>query len=114
MVFGGQDQSLHAAFFGRLRNLIGIEVGRARSTCGIFIAVAPFLVGERVDREVKEAVELHLVPAQLTLRGRRSVRCGWVGGFRRGRGHAAEKNDTQARIVVFSVERLGQKDQPSR
>ena len=72
MVLAGEDEAFHAGFLGRANNLLGVKSGRKKDFLA-FVAVAPFSIGEGVHGEVKEAVELHLVPAQLALRGNRSI-----------------------------------------
>ena len=64
MMLRGEDQPLHPGIARHRRPLPRIE--RRRIEGGLrFVAVAPLLVGERVDREVDEAVELELVPGEL-------------------------------------------------
>src|ERR1035441_1093841 len=77
VVFGRQDEALHSRPLGRQNNLVRIEGGRVEDLF-ILIAIAPFFVGEGVDGEVQESIDLHLMPAQLPLRGPRPVRLrGW-------------------------------------
>ena len=64
MMFGGQNQSLHARFPRGAHDLFGVEVGRIEER-RVFIAIAPLFVGEGIDGEMDEAVELEFVPTQL-------------------------------------------------
>ena len=59
---------------GRADDLLGVEVGRVEDRRSL-VAVAPFLVGEGVHREMQEAVEFHFMPTQLPLGGY------WAKGF---------------------------------
>src|SRR5216683_2874683 len=68
-----EDQTPHTRVARGFHDLIGSEV-RGVEDGGRLVAVAPLLVCERIDGEVQEAVELHLVPAQLACRGERPER----------------------------------------
>ena len=75
MVLAGKDQALHAGLRGGVGELGGVEIGRGEHIRR-FVAEAPFLVGERVDREMHKADELHRVPLELTRRGHGKKRIG--------------------------------------
>src|SRR5262249_3254029 len=79
----------------RSRDLISIEVGGIENAFGL-VAVTPLLVRKGVHREMQEAVELQLVPAQLPRDRHRSERRGWRdrlrAAFRSPGKHAHTKN----------------------
>jgi len=75
VVLGGQDQPLHASLFGDSRPLVGIQLSRIEQL-GRFVAVAPFAIGERVQRKVDKAVELQRVPRQVGFARHRTKRLG--------------------------------------
>ncbi len=79
VVFGGEDQPLHACLGGHTGDLSGIERCR-REELRRLVAIAPLFVGEGVHREVDEAGDFHRLPAELPLAGDGAVR------FRRGDG----------------------------
>ena len=91
VVFAGENETLHAGFLGGANDLLGVEGGGVENFLAL-IAVAPFLVGERVHSEMQEAIELHFVPAQLAFGGDRTVGQGSrhvFGGAARDRAKAA-------------------------
>jgi hypothetical protein len=61
-MLGGQDQTFHTTGFRRRHNLVRIEVRRIEYRRRL-VTVTPFFVGESVDGEMKETVELEFVPA---------------------------------------------------
>ena len=67
-MLGGEQYHLEAGFFQGLYPLFGIQVGGVEQ-CRIFRTVAPFSVCKRVDTEVQEGRQFHLLPGQL-------LRCG--------------------------------------
>ena len=73
VVLGGEDEARHAALAGDARPLAAVERG-GREDRGILVAVAPLEAGERVGREVDEAVERLLVPGELARAGKRDHR----------------------------------------
>lgn len=68
VVLGRQDHAFAAGLLQYLCDGVGIEVRRIEDT-RIFVAVAPFLIGEGVDGEVQEVTELEFAPGNLA-RGR--------------------------------------------
>ena len=84
VVLGGEDEALQARRLGRAR-----RSGRRRTSVGSkirrgLVPVAPLLVGEGVHREVQEAVELELVPAELPRARHGAVGRGRLGRAREG------------------------------
>lgn len=87
----GQNQPFHS---GRARgsdNLIGIKVSGIKDGWS-FIPVAPFFVGEGINCEMEESVELNLVPTKLPRRGYRAVRRWWSNSG--GRAKCGKADDT--------------------
>ena len=64
-MFAHEDETLHSRSRGGANDLFGVKVSRAEKG-GRFIAVTPLFVGEGVDGEMDEAVELHFMPAELS------------------------------------------------
>ena len=73
VVLAGEDHAAHAGIRQRAHDGIGIELFGVEDV-GVFVAVAPFLIGERVDREVQEGGEFQVVPGQLPRAGNGAVR----------------------------------------
>ena len=67
VVLRGDDQPFHAGVARDPGPLPRVERRRVEHALGL-VAVAPLLVGERVHREMDEAVELALVPRELARR----------------------------------------------
>ena len=91
VVLAGEDQPAHAGLLGRADDLVGVEVGGIEDFLRL-VAVAPFLVGEGVDGEVQEAVDLQVVPAELPRAGHGAIGLRRVGRVRRGAGKEENKN----------------------
>ena len=89
VVLGGEDEALQARRLRRADDLVGVEVGRVEDRRGL-VPVAPLLVGEGVHREVQEAVDLELVPAELPRARHGAVGRGGLGRGRGGRGRGHE------------------------
>ena len=68
MVLARQDHALHARIDQRLYPLLTIEAGRVERT-GRSIAIAPFLVSERVGSEMDKRIGLQLLPCHLLWSG---------------------------------------------
>jgi len=68
VMLGGEDHGPEACRLGRARPLPRVEAGRGKDR-RVFLAVAPFTVGEGVDAEVQEHRQLIALPFEL--RGRR-------------------------------------------
>ena len=66
------DHSLHPRLFEGLDPLIAVQLGWVKRF-GLFLAVAPFLAGERVGAKMDERIRFHLVPLQMTRVGRRTL-----------------------------------------
>ena len=64
----GQNQPFYACGFECVHPLICVKGSRIEDRFG-FRAVAPFLVGKRIDREMRERVKLHLLDGKLPGRG---------------------------------------------
>ena len=75
VVLAGEDEAAHAGRFQGAGDGVGVERGGLKNV-RVFVAVAPFLVGEGVDGEVEKRGELQLVPGHLAGRreGRRRAR----------------------------------------
>src|SRR5258707_3527665 len=71
VMFGRENQALHAGIFGRRGDLVGVEVGWIEDRFA-FVAVAPFFICEGIHREVNEPIEFHLMPPELAWRGNRA------------------------------------------
>src|ERR1035441_677875 len=76
VMLAGEDHSPHTGRRERLHNGIRVEPGGLKNI-GILVAVAPFLAGKGVHREMQEGGGFEIVPAQLAPGGECSV----------GRGH---------------------------
>ena len=63
-MFRGENQSLHPSFFGDAHNLVRIKVSGIEKR-RVLIAVSPLFVGESVDGEMYEPIELQLVPSEV-------------------------------------------------
>src|SRR5262249_33024937 len=63
-MLSGENDAAHARIGERAHNSIGIEL-RGIEDLRIFISVAPFLVGERIDSEMQECRTFELVPRKL-------------------------------------------------
>ena len=68
-MFRGQNQFLHARIVRDRHYLIGIEIGGIEDLF-LLVAVTPLLIGEGIDSEMNESIELHLVPSKLPRRRR--------------------------------------------
>ena len=68
VVFGGDDDALHAGFFGYACPLAAVQLGGVECG-GAFGAVAPFQIGEGVDVEVDEGIVVELMPGLLPFGG---------------------------------------------
>src|SRR5262249_12635918 len=75
VMLAGQNQSLHSCRGGSARNLVRIKISWVED-CRRLISVTPLFVGEGVEAEMNESVELHFMPAKLAAR-----RC-WTVSFR--------------------------------
>lgn len=64
MVFCGQDHQRNTCIHGCSYPLVCVEADRVEYS-RVFVAGAPFGVGERVDSEVKEHDDLPLLPFEL-------------------------------------------------
>ena len=78
VMFGHQDDAVHAAALERRHDLSGVESGRIEKR-GLFAAVAPLAVGVGVQAVVDQRENLRLVPAQLALGRHGAVGRGGVG-----------------------------------
>ena len=67
-MLAGENRALHAGGFEGGDDGAGIECGGMKER-GIFVAVAPFLIGESVHRKVKEGAEFHFMPMKLRFGG---------------------------------------------
>ena len=67
-MLAGEDHAAHSGIGQRADHGVGIELFGVEQV-RVFVAVAPFLVGERVDGEVEEAGEFQFVPRQLRALG---------------------------------------------
>ena len=67
MMLAGQNDAAHVGRGKRFHNRIGIEMNGLEKV-GVFIAIAPFFVGERIDREMEKRGGLKLMPHQLARR----------------------------------------------
>jgi hypothetical protein len=79
VVLGGQDEQPDAGLVQHARPLPGVKIRRIE-LLGIFLAVAPFAVGEGVHAKVRKGDDLVALPGKL-LGGGDRLR----GGGRRGR-----------------------------
>src|SRR5277367_4878353 len=75
VMLAGENQLLHARFPGDADDLAGVERDGVEDVLA-FIAVAPFLAGKSIDREMGEADEFHFLPAKLTLTRHGAIRRG--------------------------------------
>src|SRR5262249_11172676 len=75
VMFASEDQPLHAGLGGCACNLVCIEVCWIENAFAL-IAVAPFLVGKGVHREMQKAVKLHFMPTKLSFGWHRAVTLG--------------------------------------
>ena len=72
VMLAGEDDAAHAGIRQRAHDGVGIELFGVEQV-GVFVAVTPFLIGERVHREVEEGGEFQFVPGQLARAGDGSV-----------------------------------------
>ena len=94
VMLAGEDDAAHATIGKGADNGVGIEGGGIEDV-GILIAVAPFLVGERVDGEVEEGGEFERVPRELTGAGHGAIGGrGSRSGLRDGGGSGCEEQAT--------------------
>src|SRR5215467_3772256 len=96
MMLAGQNQSFHSRRGGCARNLIRIKINRIED-CRRLISVTPLFVGESVEAEMNEAVELHFMPAKL------AARRYWTVGFR---WFSLLANDARRRFFDLAWKRL--------
>ena len=90
-MLAGEDHAAHSGVGQRADDGVGIELFGVEQV-GVFVAVAPFLVGEGVHREVEEGGEFQFMPGELPGAGDGSVRrrgrnraCGGEGGREAGK-----------------------------
>src|SRR6516164_7943902 len=102
-MFCSEDEPFHPSLNRGPRDLVSVEVGGIEDTFAL-VAVAPFLVRERVHGEVEKAVKFHVVPMQLSGAGHRPAGRGWTGGSAAGQ----QRSDGQAECQFHdSILRLG-------
>jgi hypothetical protein len=73
MVFGCEDDALHACLLADMCPLAAVKVRRVEQF-QVLVAKAPFLVGIGVHGVVDECVHLHVLPTKLILVGYWSTR----------------------------------------
>ena len=64
-MFARQHDAPQPGLLDGADDLLGVEIGRVEDLLRL-IAVAPFAIGERVDREVEEGIAFQLVPGELS------------------------------------------------
>ncbi len=87
VMLAGEHDAPQPGSLDRADDLVGVEIGGVEDLLRL-IAVAPFAIGERIDREVEEGVAFYLMPGELP--------GGWnraKGGRRFGRGKQAAKQE---------------------
>ena len=77
VVFGGEDQTVHAATTGTVDDLGGIEIAGVEN-CRGFVAQSPFAVAKGVDGEVQKTIKLVSVPGLLAGRWYGAKGLAWV------------------------------------
>ena len=106
-MLAGEHHAPQPGLLDRADDLVGVEIGGVEDLFRL-IAVAPFTIGERIDREVEEGVSLQLVPGQLPGGRNRAI-----GGRRLGRGkqgkagaESGRKQQVFMRILRGMLERV--------
>src|SRR5215472_11771879 len=72
VMLGGEDYAAHPGRCQRPHDGVRVERRRVEET-GIFVSIPPFLIGERVDREMQESRSLEFMPAHLAGRGNGAI-----------------------------------------
>ena len=88
VMFAGQDDTAASSGLQNLANSIGIEGARIENR-RVFVAVTPFAIRERIDREVEKIVKLEFAPSDLRIRRKRAVG-GWRWRLARGKARSLE------------------------
>ncbi len=100
VMLGREDQPLHACLLRRAHNLVGVERAGIEDRFRL-IAVAPFLVGEGIHREVQKAIELQILPRPLSRAGQGAVRLGRVRRQGNARHVQADSRQQQSHCRAF-------------
>lgn len=95
VMLASEDDAPAARVFEDGTNRVCVEGGGVEDG-GIFVAIAPFLIGEGVDGEMQKVVEAEFAPAELALRGQDTVRRGRFGGEGERSGGAGETEQKPA------------------
>ena len=74
MMFGGEDNTLHASLLANASPLATVEVGRVEKL-RVFVAKAPLLISVCIQRVMDKGIHLHVLPPQLVLSGYRTTGC---------------------------------------
>ena len=106
VVLAGEDDAAQARVVNRADDLLGVEIGRVEYRF-LFVAVAPFTIGERVHREMDEGVALQLVPRQLPRRRDRAVWFGRLGGRKRSAIQREGQDSIEASFHIHGLLILG-------